>query len=151
MTSRKVASPEKNGPERRPEAIAAVLVLDSEGRVLLREETMNSGAKKWVVPGGHVEFGEKIEDAALREIREESSLEVALGNLILIHEAVYPEFGYHAIIFFYSGQVVSGTLSSESGAPMGFFSPEDALKLDLVMSARRVIGEFFRENGGRKS
>lgn len=145
-----MASPEKVRQEKGPEAIAAVLVLDCEGRILLREETMNSGGKKWVVPGGHVEFGERIADAALREISEESSLQIALGNLILIHEAVYPEFGYHAIIFFYSGKVASGTLASESGAPMGFFSPEEALKLDLVMSARRVIGEFFREKGGRK-
>ena len=57
---------------------SVVVIFDEEGRVLmlLRPKTVSWGASKWALPGGHVEPGETPMMAAVREVREETTLAV---------------------------------------------------------------------------
>jgi len=58
---------------------SSALVFDESGRVLLIRQ--NYAARKYGVPGGMVEFGETPTEAAIREVREETEVDVALGVL----------------------------------------------------------------------
>jgi ADP-ribose pyrophosphatase YjhB (NUDIX family) len=58
---------------------SSALVFDEAGRVLLIKQ--NYGQRKYGVPGGVVEFGETPTEAAVREVREETGVDVALGPL----------------------------------------------------------------------
>lgn len=49
-------------------------IIEKDGPVLLGERLKGHGAGNWMIPGGHVEFGETFEEAALREATEESGL-----------------------------------------------------------------------------
>ncbi len=57
---------------------SAVVIFDEEGRmlILLRPKTVRWGAGKWALPGGHIEEGESPMMAAVREVREETTLAV---------------------------------------------------------------------------
>jgi 8-oxo-dGTP pyrophosphatase MutT (NUDIX family) len=57
---------------------SAVVIFDEEGRVLilLRPKTVRWGAGKWALPGGHIEEGENPIDAAVREVKEETTLAI---------------------------------------------------------------------------
>ncbi len=57
---------------------AGVVVLDSEKRILLVKEMLSHKAGLWHIPAGSVEEGEALEDAALREAKEETGLELEL-------------------------------------------------------------------------
>src|SRR4029079_6565926 len=59
---------------------AAVLIADERGRVLLIHE--DYGRHRWGLPGGRHEPGESIEETAIREAKEETNLDVELGELI---------------------------------------------------------------------
>jgi 8-oxo-dGTP diphosphatase len=62
---------------------AAVLLADK--RILLVNHRKH-GRSYWVLPGGHVNFGEPLRDALVREMKEELSLDVTVGPLLLVHE-----------------------------------------------------------------
>jgi len=59
----------------------------SESGVLLVNHSKH-GRSYWVLPGGHVEFGERLDAALVREMREELQLDVTVGPLVLVHDFI---------------------------------------------------------------
>lgn len=87
-----------------PSLAVNVAVIDGD-RVLL---TQREDFEVWCLPGGEVEFGESIAEAALREVREKLSLEVELGRLVGLYSRPWLR-GYHTAVVF-SARVVGGVL-----------------------------------------
>lgn len=79
-----------------PAMAVAVAVIANDGRVLLVHRHAGDGAPPWVLPGGESEPGERAEEAAVREAREETGLEVAAQRVL--SERLHPVTG-HRIIY----------------------------------------------------
>lgn len=126
-----------------PKLIAAGLVKRGD-KLLLAKEVNSRGEEKWLVPGGKVEFGETLEDAVVREVQEEVGVQTKIIQFLGYKEAVFPEHGYHTIIFFYLLSPESGEIKTEDGVVMEakYFTKDEALDLDLMDSARWLISEF---------
>jgi 8-oxo-dGTP diphosphatase len=119
-----------------PVIIAAVLV-EKDGKFLLREELLESGKKYWIIPGGHVEFGETIRDAAVREIKEETGIDVKITGFIGHEEVIRTQFDYHTVIFFFRGMPCDGNIIETKDAR--FFSSQEIENLNLVDSAKTIF------------
>lgn len=69
--------------------VVASVVIIKDGQILLVQEGHHRVHGKWSLPGGHVEVGETIEEAAIREALEEAGCEVKLDRTLpIIHPAV---------------------------------------------------------------
>jgi 8-oxo-dGTP diphosphatase len=75
-------------------------VLMEHGRVLVMRRAGGHGAGTWGVPGGHQEFGETPEDAAVREVAEETGLVVAPSARLGFTDDPMPEIGRHYVTLF---------------------------------------------------
>jgi mutator protein MutT len=84
------------------------IVRDSTGRLLLIRRAHDPGRDKWSLPGGKVESGETDTAALERELREETGLTVAVGNLIGVVERAAPKGVY--VIYDYACSVTGGDL-----------------------------------------
>lgn len=99
----------------RPAAYA--LITQGESLLMCRLCPPEKDTGKWTLPGGGLDFGESPEDGAIREAREETGLDVVLGELCEVQSEVfdYPERQMHALRFIYRVQAWSGELRNEEG------------------------------------
>lgn len=73
-----------DGAEARPRIGIGVMVQNDDGQVLLGLRKSSHGAGEWSFPGGHLEFGETMQEAAKREVMEETGLLVDDISLISV-------------------------------------------------------------------
>src|SRR3989344_4832586 len=117
-----------------PKIIAAGLVKKGD-KYLLIKEILSSGNPFWIVPGGKVDYGETLEQAVIREIQEEVGLTAKKVEFLIFKEAIFPDFGYHSLIFFYLINSFTGKLKiteTDQILAAKFFTKKEALKQDLV-------------------
>jgi len=101
-----------------PRIGVGAVVLDGP-RVLLARRGRPPGQGKWSIPGGLVHLGERLEDAVVREIEEESGLHVRVLGLCGVIDRVVREqdtVRYHYVIIDYVAESVGGRLEAGSDA-----------------------------------
>lgn len=129
----------------RPPILAANVVVIEDGKVLLMQR---EDFEVWGLPGGQVDEGESMAQAAQREVLEEVGLEVKLTRLVGIYSdpRLY-HCGIHGVLF--AGHVVGGALRIQrsEGLQARFFAP-DELPVDIQFGMRRRIEDAFNGVGG---
>ena len=85
-----------------PKVVAVVLV-EHAGKLLLGRRNIDPGKGLWSFSGGYVNRGEQVENAALREVKEETNLDIELGELL----GVYSQTGNPVILIVYRGRASS--------------------------------------------
>ena len=122
--------------------ISAYAVIVRDMRMLLVRCSSDSDAPgQWTLPGGGIEFGEDPSHAAVREVREETGLDVALDTLLKIDSRhIHNDAAdHHAIRIIYSAHIIGGTLAVEVGGSTDaceWISLDRAVELPLVELAK---------------
>ncbi len=119
-----------------------------EGRVALIRRGKPPLEGRWTVPGGRVELGEGLEQALVREMREETGLEVRPLEMLTVFDRIAREDQsvlYHYVIVDYLCEVVEGSLQAGSDAAEAAWVAEDELeRYDLPSPALDVVRSAFR-------
>ncbi|MDH5443618.1 MAG: NUDIX hydrolase [Hadesarchaea archaeon] len=101
--------------ERCPMLAVDVIIRTPDGVVLIKRK--NEPYKgMWAIPGGFVRYGEKVEDAAAREVKEETSLKVKLGKLVGVYSDPKRDPRGHVVSVCFLAERASGRLKASSDA-----------------------------------
>ena len=129
---------------------SVVIIKDGEGRILLQKRTHPKG--RWGLPGGLMELGESCEETAVREVREETSLDVDIDSLELF--GVYSGKDYfctgetgdewYVVVIAYTCERFTGEpkISDGESEELRWFLP-DEIPDSLANSHRRIIWDYI--------
>jgi ADP-ribose pyrophosphatase YjhB (NUDIX family) len=127
----------------RPVVGVGALIFDA-GRILLIERGQPPLAGYWSLPGGAVETGERLEDAIIREVWEETGLKVATEAIATVFERVMPDAAgvceYHYVLIDFYCRILGGEMRAGSDSRSVAWHGVDALN-DLLMTqgTREII------------
>ena len=115
------------------------------GEVLLVERSGDPSGGLWSFPGGHLEWGENLEDAARREVFEETGLRVALAGIPLVHEVILAggdgdTFRHYVLIVFAATAAANAEPVAASDALSARFVPPDQI---ATLNLTPKLAEFI--------
>ncbi len=131
-------------PDRPFVGVGAVIV-DGAARVLLVKRRFEPLAGQWSLPGGAVDVGETLAACVIREMREETGLEVEIGPVIEVFDRITHDgegrVQYHFVLVDYVCRPVGGTLAAASDvADVAWAPAADLPAFGLTDKATEVIG-----------
>ena len=118
--------------------------------VLLIRRGTKPMAGNWSIPGGKIEFGERAEDAALRELKEETGVTARLAGLVDVVDGIFTsrttgDVTRHFVLFDFAAVWVSGTeIAGDDAAHAEWISPARLAEIEIWEETRRII-EAARE------
>ena len=122
-----------------PVPCAGVVCLRGD-QVLLIRRGRPPRQGEWSLPGGRLEPGERLADAALRELREGTGVEAELIGLIDVVDGLFPEAGRHYVLIDYAALWTGGEPTAGDDAAEAVFVPfEEALRRVVWSETRRII------------
>jgi len=140
------SEPARRGEQKYPEPAVSALIIAPTGQVLFIQSP--KWGNRWSLPAGHVELGERTEDAIVREVKEETGLDVKPIELLTVQEAVFPvEFHErrHFISIDYLCRVQDPRIELDGLELHGclWVDPDEALDLDMLHLSRNVLVEYL--------
>jgi len=114
--------------------LAAGTLFCSASKLVLLKRAIEPGYGKWVFPGGFVDRGETVKDAAIRETREEANVDVGIRELIDVYS--YP--GSPVVVVVYAAEILGGDLkAADETLEVKMFDPTDIPWGELAFPSTR--------------
>lgn len=126
---------------------AGVLVRDSSV-LLVRHEKPH--ASYWVVPGGHVDFGETVEETVRREYSEELSMSVGLDSLVFVNDSVPADGSRHVLNLYFKVNSDDEIGNLDGVTDARFFGAREIGELDLRPAVGGALTELMECGSAKK-
>jgi 8-oxo-dGTP diphosphatase len=127
------------GERKSPRPTVDIIIRRGSGVVLIRRRYPPTG---WALPGGFVEIGESLEEAAVREGREETSLEIILERQFHTYSDPSRDPRRHTITTVFLAEGTGELKAADDAADAGIFTPDD-LPSPLAFDHAEILQDYF--------
>ena len=129
---------------RNPLPTVDIIIAVQGGIVLIERENPPFG---WAIPGGFVDYGESVEDCAVREAREETGLEVRLQDLLYVYSRPDRDLRHHTVTTVFIGSANGRPVAADDARNAGVFTV-DRLPAPLCFDHGQILKDYFRYSSG---
>lgn len=110
-----------------------------QGIVLIKRKNPPHG---WALPGGFVDYGESLEQAAIREAKEETSLDVELRSQLHTYSDPGRDPRHHTISTVFRAQAVGKPKAEDDAVEIGIFTEEE-INFPLAFDHQKILADYF--------
>ncbi|MCJ7679269.1 MAG: NUDIX hydrolase [Candidatus Aminicenantes bacterium] len=143
----KPSEPHYKNPAPTADTIIEILRTDGRWGIILIERKYSPPG--WAIPGGFVEYGESLEDAAVREAREETGLNVKLLYQLHTYSDPKRDPRKHTITTVFVGTAEGRPIAQDDAQNIGIFTEEE-ITFPLAFDHNRILQDYFRHKKSKE-
>ena len=121
------------------------IIIEIDDKIILIQRA--NPPNGWALPGGFVDYGESLEAAAIREAKEETSLEIELEDQFHSYSDPGRDPRHHTITTVYIAKGIGMPKPADDAKQLGLFSKRD-LPAPIAFDHAEIINDYFRFKGG---
>jgi len=141
----------QNQERRFPRVTIDAIIMENK-KILLVQRGHPPFVDSWALPGGHIELGEIVEDAVLREIKEETNLNVKIDKLFNVYSEPDRDPRGHYITIVYVCSMKNKNqkvLGGDDAKVAKFFEIEELKNLKIAFDHREIINDYMALKNGK--
>lgn len=124
--------------------VDAVIICEDDSIVLIKRKK-DPYKESWALPGGFVEYGETVESAAIREVKEETGLDVDLCRIVGVYSDPDRDPRGHTVTICYLAIKTGGKLKADTDASdVQCIKKDDTLKLKLAFDHDFILKDALK-------
>jgi len=133
----------------RPVPVVRLIVRNDEGKVLiLRRARTAYGEGAWCLPGGKVDYGETVEQAVAKELREETTLTCEGARFLFYQDSLAPRpGGMHCINLYFECRVSGKVVLNPESSAAAWIGPGEVGGLDIAFRNDEGLRRYWSETG----
>ena len=133
------------GKYRNPSLTTDIFIFDYKLNFILIKRKNEPYKDYWALPGGFVDYGECVEDAAIREALEETSINVELKELVGVYSDPSRDPRGHTVSITYTARGNMKKMNAADDAcDIGIFKQEDLEKINLAFDHAKIIKDCLK-------
>ena len=126
-------------PSRNPLLTVDAIIETDNGIILIKRKNPPAG---WAIPGGFVDYGETLEEAAVREMKEETSLDINLGRQFHTYSNPDRDPRHHTVSTIFIATATGTPEAADDAIDIGIFT-KDNLPEDIAFDHRQILEDYF--------
>ena len=126
-----------------PRLAADIIIEFPDGEIVLVKRGVEPYKGRWAIPGGGVEIGETVEQAAVREAKEETGLDIKLTGLVGVYSDPNRDPRGHTVSIVYHAVPVGGDMKADTDAAE-VIKTGDLFKNALAFDHKQILMDFLK-------
>lgn len=133
------------GKYRNPSLTTDIFIFDDDLNFILIKRKNEPYKDYWALPGGFIDYGECVEDAAIREALEETSIDVELKELVGVYSEPSRDPRGHTVSITYTARGDMKKMNAADDAcDIGIFNADDLEKINLAFDHSKIIKDCLK-------
>lgn len=140
-----MAAKDRDIEDRAFHRLAADLIIRNGDRIVLVRRGIEPFKGRWCIPGGHVEHGEQVEEAAVREAKEETGLDVAITDTVGVYDAPGRDPRGPVVSIVFEAETDEKELTAATDAREARWFGLDELPPEMGFDHRDILEEYLAD------